>query len=160
MLRLKNQRGFGALEIILVVVIVFVLIVVGYVVYQSRQPKTKTVTVAKVEKTTPAKTATTDPAVFVKDFYTEYIGGDATAAEIAKKYGTTALENYVALNKDSDPLLCGLPGKDGVTVETTKSGDFVIAKLSSDSAADTEITVGTLESDGKLYVNGVICPGQ
>ena len=60
----NNEKGFGAIEGLLIVAVVVLLGVVGYMVYKNHnKANTTPTTTTKITSTTPAKTTTTTPAV-------------------------------------------------------------------------------------------------
>ncbi len=61
--KLRNdEKGFGAIEGLLIVVVVVLLGVVGYMVYKNHNKTTNSATTANTAATTPTKTTTTTPA--------------------------------------------------------------------------------------------------
>ena len=76
---IKNQKGFTALEIVLVIITLVAVSAAGYYAYQARQEKADSkVSITKSEEKTQAKTTISqnDKAVVsqkVKDYYNKYV---------------------------------------------------------------------------------------
>ena len=139
----KNQSGFGAVELVLVLVIVILLGVVGWFVYKNHNKTTNSSTTTSSTPTTTSKTTTVQPAKQTKT-YADSIAGysfeypkDWTVSVKKDKgyYGDTLTYFNIVTVKSPDYKDNGVDGMGNVI---TKGGDFLVqaTPTSSDTSQD------------------------
>lgn len=173
---LKNQQGFGAVETILVLIIVILIGVAGWLVYDNHHkqppPPAKTST-SKATTTTnaappqPANIAATDVTQLVTDFYTKYktCNGDYTCeTNLVKQYGTTNLYAYfkpATGTYTADPIMCAqmLPDSigavSGVTTTSTSASGTITTNYTGASGGKIKFTV--TKTTGNLNIDTITC---
>ena len=107
----KNEKGFSAIELIMIVVIVVLIGGLGYIVYKNKHQPTKVVTVTKtVVAPTKSNTATT------KDPYSGWNTTTLKYEQISYKYPTnwTITDKSSAMPKSQNS--CIYPGHDLITL--------------------------------------------
>jgi Tfp pilus assembly protein PilV len=133
----NNQKGFTAVEGLLIVLIIVVIGAVGYMVYHNDH-KTKTVSVSTTASNKPATTTktTTTPAAaaisasavtsFVTTFYNQYAAcfnsgnlNQTCTTNLVNQDGTSNLYSYYKPSTGSypaDPIMCAQDNPPSVTV--------------------------------------------
>ncbi|HEY1835386.1 MAG TPA: hypothetical protein VGG13_01030 [Candidatus Saccharimonadales bacterium] len=166
----KNQKGFGAVETLLVLIIIILIGAVGWLVYKDHHkttPPAKASTSANTNTppAQPAKVSTSAATQLLTNFYTKYkaCNADQTCtANLVKQYGTANLLSYYKPATGSyaeDPMLCAqtLPDSisvSGVTTTSTSAAGTVTESFASNSVA---IKFTAAKQSGSLKIDTVTC---
>ncbi len=163
-----NQKGFGVVEGLLVVIALVLVGGVGYYVYGQNRDTNKTSNSSdsstkttqqgssKGSKQETNKLSDEEAINYVKKFYDEYITSAAAPVDTFKKYGTDNFVNDTS-NANYDPVLCGQQGKSQAQVSVSKPASDVTATITYPSGSKIDAKVKLVTSNEQLKIDSVTC---
>jgi Tfp pilus assembly protein PilV len=172
----NSQKGFGAIEALLLLILISIVGFIGYYVYHTSNSANSSYDKAATASNTSKSSASGDGALtaeaasaLVSDFYAKYYqaaGGsnvDATPDRdqltlLVHQYGTANLINTYASAQAFDPIVCAQQ-VDPMTVVTSKvSGSKVVVTVRDSLASGAQnVPVDVVNSSG-LKIDAVNCP--
>lgn len=171
----KQQSGFGAIELVMALVIVVLAGVVGWLTWDKLQslPASKNSSAADTSTTTSSSSNSTSSidgnaaAGLVAEFYGKYAIFGSDREGLIKQYGTANLLNdWNNAGSDphgagSDPILCAQAIPESVTiVGHTVNGSAADVKVNEAFGETTDsLTVSVVNQSG-LKIDHVTCPQQ
>jgi Tfp pilus assembly protein PilE len=166
-----NNKGFGAIEAILTVVVISLVGGLGYYLYHQNQTKNKTNNAqsSTATSTSTEQNLTEDSASqTVTDFYDKYTkldppGSPETEEAFLKQHGTANLLTYFQTYKHGfDPIICAQSSPTSITIASrTVTGQTATVLVNEVFGSDSVdgITVKVVNQSG-LKIDLVTCPGS
>jgi hypothetical protein len=175
----NNQKGFTAVEGLLIVLIIVVIGAVGYMVYHNDH-KTKTVSVSTTASNKPATTTktTTTPAAaaisasavtsFVTTFYNQYAAcfnsgnlNQTCTTNLVNQDGTSNLYSYYKPSTGSypaDPIMCAQDNPPSVTVSgVTTTSSSASGVVTENFTTPNTVKFTAVSQSGNLKIDTVTC---
>lgn len=163
----KTRAGFGAIELIIVAVLVLAVgALTAYAVFgkgktETTPNPTSEVSTEATASSQPSSITKAEAQEYASGFYIAYIARGGFSDAVLTEYGTDKLRAYVASNQSgADAILCAQNRPLTVVPSTTTlSGDTAkVLTMHSYTSQDLEVLVGLIKVGGKLQVDSVTCP--
>lgn len=165
------RKGFGAVEVIIIGVLVLIIGGLGaYALYgkpktaepaASSNPVSNTVPSATTAVTSNSAVSEIDAKTAAASFFIAYIARDNGNGTVISELGTAKLKAYVSgAEKYADPILCAQNKPVTVVAKSvTVSGDTAKVLTSHVyTSGDIEVLATLVKVDGQLKVDSITCP--